>query len=128
MLQSSRTALSNISKDNNMLAIAILSTKTANRLLQDTGQLTHFCISLILKQLEPGEASNILSVYCYTTDSTAYSSASIVPQLSGTYTAIPQTYYSRLFTTVKTRCKSTISESSRPLGILGSRGIRLQTS
>ena len=52
----------------------MLFIRIANRLLQDISQLTYFCMSLILKQLELRKASNILFACFYTFNSAAYSS------------------------------------------------------
>src|SRR5438045_886864 len=86
---------------NDMSAMAMLSTRMANRLPQDTGQLTHSHTSLMLKQLEPGNVSNTPSACLHTSDSAAYGSALTAPQSSGACMAMPQTHHSGPFTTAK---------------------------
>src|SRR5947207_1767343 len=128
MLLSSQMAPNSTLKDNDTLAMDMLSIRMASRLLQDMGQLTHFRTSLMPKQLEPGKASNAPSACLHTSDSAAYGSALTAPQSSGACAVMPQAHQSRPFTTAKMRCKPMMSGFSGPLGTQRLRGMRLQTN
>src|SRR5271156_444476 len=71
----SQTVLNSISKEIDTLATATPFIRAANRLLRDTDRSTHCHTFLMLKQLEPGKASNTLSACLQTFASAAYGSA-----------------------------------------------------